>query len=1413
MQQLHRKWHNFLVTLLLVVNTFATPLSVFAQENENDTTVETTIVSPTIETEAEVQPVEPTEDNSDEGELSQVDSSSQDDDEAKEDEEEIHFSVNGTPKTLTEVIKDVQFFSPDLREMTANPLVFVKNANYRLNVDFNLSKYNNNLNNGDTFTFNIPAPMTVIPKSVELPDPKTGVTIADAVVTSAGPGQGGTATVTLKNLEQYLATTGGAAIVDVLGFFTFDFKFENNTEQELPLEGVEAKQSVNIKVVTPTAQTIGADGEVLFKQGGTLADRVWNSDILGKNGTKLHPWGLILNRGKENFGTLKVVDEMSLEGSPFQFIPEQFKLYEVTYAEGNRTYKRGRQLSTADHVVFSNNYTKFELTIPNAGQQQYVLEYSTTAPGNNTNITNVAHIMNDDVVVKPYNRARSNYEVKSAYSQQAQGIALATANRIIIFKVDADNPSIPLQGAKFLITSNKGYRKEFVSNEKGVVHADKEPLSNGEYTITEVEAPAGYAINPTPMVVQVGNNGIIRTWPNKKLETTTFTVTKNWVNGDANNRPAVQFQLKRDGVPYGDVKTLDANAQDGATVVWENLPKYQDGTTTLSVYTAEELLLEDYTPTISEETETSVTITNTYSNNETVSLNGKKIWNDYANKFNTRPDKITVTVLQDGAEFNKTVEVTGEATANEWTFEVRDLPKYNSMGQLHAYTLKEESVAGYTTEYGVDNTITNTYVNNEKINITVTKDWQDYNNKFNTRPANIIFNLKRDGQTTQNAVVTADDNWRTEFTNLSKYHPVTGEVYTYTVEEAPVANYDAPVVTGDVATGFTVTNTYVNTEVTSLTGKKIWKDYANKFNTRPNKITVTVLQDGAEFNKTVEVTGEATADEWTFEVQDLPKYNAVGEAYTYSVKETPIAGYTTEYGADNTITNTYVNNEKINITVTKDWKDYNNKFNTRPANIIFNLKRDGQTTQNAVVTADDNWRTEFTNLSKYHPVTGEVYTYTVEEDPVANYGAPVVSGDAVTGFTVTNTYRNTETIDISGKKTWDDANNQDNKRPDNITVQVMNGNQKVAEKTVSQADNWAYTFTGLPKYDTNGELIPYTVTEVPVAEYQAMVEGYNITNSYTPAKTQVSVTKVWEDADNQDGKRPAQISVQLLANGVVQGQPITLNASNNWMHTWNDLALNQAGQPIVYTLQEVNVPAGYTSNIAETAAKQFTITNTYTPEKIGLTGKKTWEDANNQDGKRPDTITVNLLAEGKIVQTVTANQASNWTYNFIDLPKYKAGQLIEYTVQEVVPAGYSATYSGYSITNSYTPAKTQVSVTKVWEDANNQDGIRPNDIQVQLYANGTAQGQPITLNAGNNWMHTWNDLDLKQQGQDIVYTVKEVGEVTGYTTAITEPATKQFTLTNSHTPEVIEVSGKKTWEDANNQDGKRPSNITVHLIA
>ncbi|HIF7090161.1 TPA: Cna B-type domain-containing protein, partial [Enterococcus faecalis] len=50
--------------------------------------------------------------------------------------------------------------------------------------------------------------------------------------------------------------------------------------------------------------------------------------------------------------------------------------------------------------------------------------------------------------------------------------------------------------------------------------------------------------------------------------------------------------------------------------------------------------------------------------------------------------------------------------------------------------------------------------------------------------------------------------------------------------------------------------------------------------------------------------------------------------------------------------------------------------------------------------------------------------------------------------------------------------------------------------------------------------------------------------------------------------------------------------------------------------------------------------------------------------------------------------------------------------------GYQTTIDGYDITNSYTPGKTSMSVTKVWEDNQDQDGVRPNKVMVQLYGGG-----------------------------------------------------------------------------------------------
>ena len=53
----------------------------------------------------------------------------------------------------------------------------------------------------------------------------------------------------------------------------------------------------------------------------------------------------------------------------------------------------------------------------------------------------------------------------------------------------------------------------------------------------------------------------------------------------------------------------------------------------------------------------------------------------------------------------------------------------------------------------------------------------------------------------------------------------------------------------------------------------------------------------------------------------------------------------------------------------------------------------------------------------------------------------------------------------------------------------------------------------------------YTVVEDTVENYvTSKGEGaYDIKNTYNPGKTSITVNKVWDDSENQDGKRPERV--------------------------------------------------------------------------------------------------------------------------------------------------------------------------------------------------------------------------------------------------------------------------------------------------
>ena len=185
-------------------------------------------------------------------------------------------------------------------------------------------------------------------------------------------------------------------------------------------------------------------------------------------------------------------------------------------------------------------------------------------------------------------------------------------------------------------------------------------------------------------------------------------------------------------------------------------------------------------------------------------------------------------------------------------------------------------------------------------------------------------------------------------------------------------------------------------------------------------------------------------------------------------------------------------------------------------------------------------------------------------------------------------------------------------------------------------------------------------------------------------KTSISSQKTWNDNDNQDGKRPSKITVNLLANGVkVASKEVKPDATGNWTYHFDHLdVVDDAGNVIAYTVSEEPV-AGY-----ETTVEGTNITNNRIPDMTEVVVKKVWDDKENKDGLRPEKITIRLLADGQEVAVKEITTTDNWQASFTDLPEYKDGKKIVYTITEDPVAGYTSKIDGFTVTNRHIPPTT-----------------------------------------------------------------------------------------------------------------------------
>ena len=513
-----------------------------------------------------------------------------------------------------------------------------------------------------------------------------------------------------------------------------------------------------------------------------------------------------------------------------------------------------------------------------------------------------------------------------------------------------------------------------------------------------------------------------------------------------------------------------------------------------------------------------------------------------------------------------------------------------------------------------------------------------------------------------------------------------------------------------------------------------------------------------------------------------------------------------------TFTNTFNNNEKGSLTIIKNVTGENDDFagtfyftvtqgNKYSSYKYYDLNGNASSSKKVLALEYANKAGSITlnNLSVGTYEVTEVadakgtaiknatkFPYTVSK---IKGSVEVVAGNAVE-YTVTNSKGELK-VSATVKKVWNDGNNRDGKRPENLKVDLKKGDTVIKEVTLNAGNNWTATVTDLEEKE-NGQTIEYTWSEKDLPEGYSLTstnkEGSitTLTNSYTPGKVSATVKKIWDDGNNQDGKRPENLKVELKKGETVVKE-VTLNAGNNWTATVTDLEEKENGQTIDYTWSEKDLPEGYSLTSTDKEGSITTLTNTYFIETIKIEGTKTWSDGGNQDGSRPSSITVNLLANGTKVASKEVTAKDNWKYSFTDLPKYENGIAINYTVTEDAVAGYSTTINGYDITNSYTPGQTSVTVTKAWVDNDNKGNKRPSEIKVQLYADGRESGSSVTLNEANKWTYTWTGLDEKNGGTTIAYTVKEIGTVDGYEASVSGDARTGYTITNTLKSGTLEI--------------------------
>ena len=473
--------------------------------------------------------------------------------------------------------------------------------------------------------------------------------------------------------------------------------------------------------------------------------------------------------------------------------------------------------------------------------------------------------------------------------------------------------------------------------------------------------------------------------------------------------------------------------------------------------------------------------------------------------------------------------------------------------------------------------------------------------------------------------------------------------------------------------------------------------------------------------------------------------------------------------------------------------------------------------------------------------------------------------------TVTTTV-NKAYISVEVNKEWKDNDIQANRRPDKVTfILVADGEDTDTTLTVDvskTSDKQNYKFEKpIAKYNKDGKQIKYTVREEGMGDfYKSTVSkpsvdangntAVTVTNEFKlpegdKNKTDVTVTKIWEDNNNYAGKRTS-VNIKITgSNSDKNTKTVTLkdnDAKDNktWQITVNGMTKYDAnGVEIKYTASEENVPEFYKLVKIEGT----TVTNEFELPKDTVNYKvnKVWDDNEIQAQRRPETINFVLTKTVKdkdgnnrqeVVDTKTLTTSKENYVEFKELPKYDdKANVIDYNVTEGVTTSangenfYKSTVSNeetdskgnieVTVTNKFTLEnipnnnKTDITVTKVWDDNNNAEKKRPEEVTFKI-SGSTENGTHIDVTKDvlsrnaideNTWEITNVELDKYDKfGAPYEYTFEEVDNNSEYVVTNLSKNGNVYSATNTlpsmtvdkKVSEIIKANGDVVTPDDEN---------------